>query len=405
MSVFDDRIFNVNVKLIYQFQYQKNFKELNYIRNNVYDGMAAQDYTRQKFQICDAPIINHKKFDVYPIKKTYRCCYKVDDVKNLSSAIDEVVTNLKKSCSIVLGKGDHPIWYRGQEFSKYILIPSIMRKYKNKKAEVADQKKFSLVNMIRKEYEEFRFRTDGASETIDRASYTYSDYIALMQHYSVASNFLDWTEDALSALYFALEGFLDTQKDKAAGDAALYLFSPALYNEARLRMIKECEKFRDSPTLIEKDILAYRQSGIPNLAVDYNQKLYRMYLLGAEEYGEQNYIEVDENRENKMLYYLPVAIYTSRLNKRLQAQNGIFLAYNVYTSPDRNDEFNYISLERIQEKYLELVKDEKNSYPFLYKIEIQESSRERLAAWVSAFGMSKERCYPELENIGGRIMR
>lgn len=405
LSVFDELIFDVNVRLIHRFQYQKNFKELNDIRNKTYGKMAARKYIKQELHISDALSIDSKEFVVSPSERTYRCCYKVDDIKNLSTAIVDVASIFKESCDIVLGKADYPIWYRGHESSEYILIPSIMRQYKGRKAEVADRDKFSLVNMIRKEYEEFRFRADGASEAIDRATYTYSDYIALMQHYSVASNFLDWTEDALSALYFALEGFLDKQKERGAGNATLYMFSPALYNEARLRMLQECRKFREIPTQIEKDVLAYHQGGIPNLAVDYNVKSNSMYLLGAEEYGNQNYIKNDEVREDKMFYYLPIAIYTSRLNKRIQAQNGTFLAYNVYTSPDSNDEFGYISLERIQEKYLELVKDEKNAYPFLYRIDIQESSREGLADWVSALGMSKERCYPELENIGGRIMR
>lgn len=405
LSDFDNQIFKVNIELIQGFQYQNDFQKINGIRNDRYDSKKAQNYEMPELQISDELMIDSGKFHVHPAGKTYRYCYKADDIKNLSDAIDEAVKNLKKSCEIVLGKGDYPIWYRGQQSSNYILLPSIMRKYKNKKAKVAEPKTFSLVNMIRKEYEEFRFRADGTSETIDRAAYSYSDYIALMQHYSVASNFLDWTEDALSSLYFALEGFLDDQKNKVAEDAALYLFSPALYNEARIRMLKECEKFQDCRTPLEKDILANRQGGIPNLSVDYNEKLYRMYLLGAEEYGNNNYIKFDGEREDKMFFYLPVAIYTSRLNKRIQAQYGTFLAYNIYTSPDANDEFSYMSLERIQERYLELAKDEKNVYPFLYKIEIRESSRAKLADWVSAFGMSKERCYPELENIGVRIMR
>ena len=81
------------------------------------------------------------------------------------------------------------------------------------------------------------------------------------------------------------------------------------------------------------------------------------------------------------------------------------MAYNIYTSPDEKNEFDYISLEEIQNYYLEKFKEDEKICPFLYKIEIQEDKREEIASWVKAFGMSKEKCYPELQNIGERIMR
>ena len=325
-----------------------------------------------------------------------------------AAEIKLIEQELKNDNSRLIGKNEYPIWYRGQQSVNYKLVPSIMRKYKAQKTKQTNPSDFSLVKFLRREFEEFRFMADGSQEALERVGYTEGDYIALMQHYSTASNFLDWTEDALSALYFALEGFLDKKAEKTDDAAVLYIFSPALYNRARKRMILQVEK--DKRKLgIEKDIVKNLQDGIPNLAVSFNKGKYDMYLLGKEEYEDDNsepYGSMTE-RDKKLPFYLPIAVYTSRLNKRIQAQNGIFLAYNIYTSPDENDEFDYISLENVQELYFKMFKDanDEDVCPFLYKIVIKKEEREKIALWVSAFGMSKEKCYPELQNVGEKIMK
>lgn len=50
--------------------------------------------------------------------------------------------------------------------------------------------------------------------------------------------------------------------------------------------------------------------------------------------------------------FLPLAIYTSKLNPRIRAQSGLFLAYNLYAEPSLNGDYDYLSLERIQDYYL-----------------------------------------------------
>ncbi len=261
---------------------------------------------------------------------------------------------------------------------------------------------------VREVYEEFRFRADGSAEAIDRTAYTTADYIALMQHYSAATGFLDWTEDALSAMYFALEGFLDDNSEKKKANAAVYIFSPALYNFARKKIIADKAASPGSKMGIEMAVIENTlYTSIPNLTVSYNLENYFMYLLGNEEYDKCAGGIYDDSAEHycKWKYYVPLAVYVSRLNYRLRAQSGIFLAYNIYTEPDAQDEFSHVSLERIQEKYLQEYRGHEDTCPFLYKIIIQEDAREKIAEWVKAFGMSKEKCYPELSHVGERIMK
>lgn len=402
LANYDEQLFRLNIELIQGYQYQISFKELNDIRKNKYKEAGMREYKWESFEkdhiiVPPTPLMESGK-------KVLTWNYKVNDIKQFSDIIAKISDILRESCEQTFGEGDYPIWYRGQELASYHLLPSAMRKFKEKKERRKDNN-FSLVKMLREEYEQFRFRTDGVWDVLDRSSYICVDYLALMQHYGCASNFLDWTEDAMTALYFSVDGFLDSKKPIRLGNAAIYMFSPFLYNRARLRMLQEGESMQDSRTPMEKDVLAYRQEGIPNLTVDYNRKMYNMYLLGEESYGDGNFIEYAETRFAKIPFYLPVAIYTSRRNKRIQAQHGTFLAFNVYTSPDANNLFDDISLENIQKRYWELTKNENKIYPFLYKIEIDANAKEKIASWIRALGMSKERFCPELENFSERIMR
>ncbi len=407
-ELFDQKIFDLNIEFIHSFWHQESFAALNEKRTDRIDVVKCRNYEHaerlyEDFKIFDTVIRQNKMK-----RKWHFWQYEISDVGQLGNLTALIAEELKKSAQWLLGENEYPVWYRGQQSADYVLLPNIMRSYKQKKKKQKMPDKFSLVSYIKREYEEFRFRADGAQEAVERVGYTDGDYIALMQHYSAATNFLDWTEDALSALYFALEGFLDEKAQKTDKDAALYIFSPALYNYARKNMILWAE---DAPRKLEleKDVPVQAQEGIPNLTVPFNNGKYDMYLFGKEAYGEGNskpYYN-EEERGEKMAFYLPVAVYVSRLNKRIQAQSGIFLAYNIYTSPDRDDEFSYMALEKIQEHYFGL--SQKNSdddaVPFLYKINIKKEEREKIASWVKAFGMSKEKCYPELGNVGERVVK
>lgn len=408
-SLINGRIFDSNLELIYKYQFQDSFTELNRIREKRMEDCKHNLYDKNSFQLKKTGLTTMssgeklvKGFDKIQWE------HKIKKVGELSTLTADIACLLEKLNQRILGKAEYPIWYRGHMSAEYKLIPSIMRKYKVMKAKCKDKMKVSLGAFLRQEYEEFKFRADGTSEAVERVGYTDSDYIALMQHYSTASNFLDWTEDALSALYFALEGFFDKKVSNKQQNAVLYVFSPALYNYARQKMILRWEANDCRQLEIEKEVVNIAgQNGIPNLTVSYNTDRYNMYQLGKEKniYENSKPLTSKELEENKWIYYLPLAVYVSRLNKRIQAQSGIFLAYNVYTAPDENDGFDYISLEEIQKRYLKDYKDDQEICPFLYKIEIEDSTREDIANWVKAFGMSKEKCYPELSSIGERIMR
>lgn len=156
------------------------------------------------------------------------------------------------------------LWFRGCKSSAYPILPSIMVHFLDRDKSCPNGKNYigTLVEYQRSLLEEFKYRADGASEFINASSYTTADYIALMQHYSQQTCYVDWSDDVYSSLYFALENEIKEaqeiikSKDKKASaasmdlettkkddpDPVLYLFDPKLYNLARLRLLQKHKK-------------------------------------------------------------------------------------------------------------------------------------------------------------------
>lgn len=147
-------------------------------------------------------------------------------------------------------------------------------------------------------------------------------------------------------------------------------------------------------------------SKIPNLSMEYNQKNYNMFLLGSEELEEvvENFKSIKDVDIARILF-LPIAVATSQLNHRIQAQRGTFLAYNIY-SPLYDNKFLYLSLEEIQKHYLTNSEqwEIKDAEPFLYKIVLDNKIvKEDTAKWLRGIGAGAERVYPELANAVKKI--
>ena len=125
---------------------------------------------------------------------------------------------------------------------------------------------------------------------------------------------------------------------------------------------------------------------------------------------------------NAGLVSLPLAVLVSRLNPRIKSQRGRFLAFNLYSSlqhakadkwentiEKEQNGFRNLSLEKVHEYYFSVwnKKTEKipKTAPFLYKIIIDSSATKTIAEWLQSIGISKEKVYPELENIGLKIKK
>ena len=306
-------------------------------------------------------------------------------------------------------------WYRGINNAKYNLLPSIFVRFNNN-----IKAKYNTVLRYQKSlFDQFKAKADGAIEMgqISNSNmYGVADYLVLMQHYSVYTNLMDWSEDLISSMYFAFEKYIDQyakdaddRKNSKDNDVAIYLFDPELYNEARRKMIKAVEgEIPDDlyghdviKTISEQDDL------LPNISSPYNKGKYKAFLHSSEsgwcKYSNGIKIENLSDKEDEVIN-VPIAILTSRLNPRIRVQSGTFLAYNLYASPssepdDKGFFYSYLALDKIQEYYIKKFHTEKPQL-FLYKITIPSNQKDDFADKLRTIGIRRSQIYPELNWLG-----
>ena len=196
--------------------------------------------------------------------------YRVENALETAFAIRSATAMLQEYHRRAFGEQSRAkLWFRGCKSSAYPILPSIMVHFLDRDKSCPNGKNYigTLVEYQRSLLEEFKYRADGASEFINASSYTTADYIALMQHYSQQTCYVDWSDDVYSSLYFALEDeikesleVIKSQGKKASDasmnsettkkdepDPVLYLFDPKLYNLARLRLLhKEKDKIKEA---------------------------------------------------------------------------------------------------------------------------------------------------------------
>ena len=191
-KIFHEKIFMENIRLINYFQKQKSLEELHDINemNNQKRKDKNINYTTPNIgNIFAGGEVETKSEKLIQNVTVY-------GLESFLSEIDSITKTLTRSCNKILGKGPWPLWYRGQESSSYGLLPSIMRENNRRKEDF-----HYLSQYQRYLFEEFKYRADGAPEVMDRSYYNISDYLALMQHYGVCTNLIDWSEDAFTGLY------------------------------------------------------------------------------------------------------------------------------------------------------------------------------------------------------------
>lgn len=316
------------------------------------------------------------------------------------------------------------MWYRGHKNKDYVLLPTLIREHYRRYKENSS---FSLAEYQRSLMESFVSRGATAIELIEptvKINNSEIELLAQMQHYGVATNLLDWTEDLFTALYFACEDcFIGTDVPKQ--DATIYAFDPYLYNGIRAAIIKD--RYKDlhfSSESEKRNVESTRPMGniIPNFSLLHNtlDNRYQDFIRG-EQYSSTNYSTPDNTRGKASIQspttYLPLAIQVSRTSQRIQRQAGSFVAFNLSDTPHPGEErymgFQHAELEKIQEYYLYEFTGEvriqnrqlKEKTPFLYRIDLRKESLGMFKELILAIGVRTYKLYPELENIGRDIMK
>lgn len=241
---------------------------------------------------------------------------------------------------------DSSLWFRGCGRASYKLQPSL---YRHKDAKTPSQ----VAELERKLMARFRQRSlPYHSRPLDKDWNT----LFFMQHYGIPTRLLDWTENPLIALHFALMGAV-YKKNKTKGtityteDATVWVLNPATWNQRAL----EHQSYTGGALTPGDDPLTGYTPNTTSFA--------------------------DMNR-------FPVALYGEHNSPRIVAQQGVFTIFGQILSP----------MEKI---YLD------HNFPenSLIRITIKKTSIENIRKSLLRHGITESVVYPDLEGLAMEIKR
>jgi hypothetical protein len=221
------------------------------------------------------------------------------------------------------------VWFRGQANYQWHLEPSLSRR--------------GLVEselMLMKQFKQNAFQFLAVPPQSE------FEWIFLMQHYAIPTRLLDWTENPLVALYFAVEDYGARTKQAAA----LWCLYPQELNKISgvvLAPADDIPAFGD-----EKELNDYLPSGV----------------------------RLGNSKKN------PLAIIAARRFDRVYAQKGVFT-------------IQHREVIRIEE-----LKDSNGAQPHLVRIKIQRKHVGRLRRELALLGINKLTIFPQLDNVASQVM-
>lgn len=246
----------------------------------------------------------------------------INDVSSYLEAISEILTSNNK------------LWYRGQskdDPEKYKLLPSIYRD--------------NIDNDFEKDFF-MKFKAK-AVPFLKNPPQSFWDWLFIMQHHGVPTRLLDWSEDALIALMFAIEH--RSAEDEHEYDAVVWCLKPIQLNH----------NFNFEST---------RHNNIPNIESD----------------DITNFFGPDCASGVPINY--PIAVIGSLNNERIIAQKGVF---TLFPKPP-----NVRALEEAD-----------NISDFLVKLKIEKQSIDSIKKQLYNIGLNESSLYPGLDAIGKMIIR
>lgn len=290
-------------------------------------------------------------------------------------------------------KIQEPLWFRGHSKSSYQLIPTLYRIKDSKSLAYTENLSDILEDLVTS----FRVHSFHAPEIVSKGNDSYLGTIVSMQHYQVETNFLDWSEQIFSSLYFTLEHVIKNTSKALEENPRIWILNPVHFNRAMRKLQKKFSECADECT--EKDYHYF----IPALYDD--DKEYGRYLPFLYEKGFDSKAKSSTaaSEEAKDCDDYPRAIYAPYVNPRIKAQSGTFVIFSIYASGKKQEEgydFTRFALEKLQDKFLKEYPEER---PFLSFIDIDKTYAQNIANEIRNAGITKRHVYPELTNIADEL--
>lgn len=303
-----------------------------------------------------------------------------------------------KCCKVIENwnqKGeDNIVWFRGQCEASFPLLPSLFRRMNSELSLYANQAKY---------LQDAYYLTISESELWKEKLGSKIEHMCLLQHYGIPTSLLDFSDDMLIALHFALNP--DVPDDIKKVDNFIYqpkvvLFNPHKYLTAimSLEKGKPVEPSNDfSPFLTQEDDLsAY-------CVHDTSKSFLRKHTW--------EHTEDYTSNPGTNLYPQPIAI--RRQNARIKAQKGTFLAYNLSANPEKvgkddvQQYYSYLALESIQKDFLNLLETynvREENKEFIKEIYINKIDIPAIKNQLKLMNITTAHVYPELYRLFAEYM-
>lgn len=218
------------------------------------------------------------------------------------------------------------VWYRGHADIGWALAPSISR---------------ARANPIVDEFQYYKRFKQEAARVISSPPNDEWGWMFLMQHYGVPTRLLDFSENPLVALYFAVS-------DRPEADGALIMMEPTTWN-------------------VENNRSGLSDDDIPSCGVDEEMDLYLMSALVK---------NPDPENGNP-----PLAATGSRNSQRIFAQEGVFVVFHS-------------KLE------MNVSKEECRS---VWQYKIPAAYKGRIKSHLELLSISEYTLFPELSTLASKI--
>ena len=207
-------------------------------------------------------------------------------------SINELIIKIQRS----IKTENELLWFRGHSDAKWVLTPTIFRH-----RDYSINLEISKIKL---------FKEHAASLIKDRFPTNTQDWLVMMRHYHFPTRILDWTENPLIALYFALV-------DKNDNDSALFMLKPYKLNYGK------------------KTSNNFKNDSLPTF--DEDPRKLREYLPGA--------------ARNPEVLEKIIAFSAPRFFDRLQRQLGTFTIHLDNTLLDENMGKRYLEKFIIPKKF------------------------------------------------------